>query len=157
MKWILGCLFLVAPLVACEGDDPAPPGGEASTTSGAGGQGAGATSAGGAGGAQAQGGGGSGGEGGAAGGVEACDSAVRCVDATLYFCDEISGPDDGTFEDACTAEGGTFGAGSCTDADFAWVDACLFDCVTPNEFSNIGALSEQACTDAGGTYVTQRR
>ena len=89
--------------------------------------------------------------------VEACDSPARCVDATLYFCDEISGPDDGSFETACIDEGGTFSAGSCTDGDFAWYDACLFDCVTPSEFSSIGALNAETCTMAGGTHVTQQR
>jgi hypothetical protein len=96
--------------------------------------------------------GGSGGAGG--GGVEACANPLRCIDGSNYYCDEISGPDDGSFEAACTEAFGTVSQGSCTDADFNWVDACVFDCVTPNEFSNIGDLDPDACYVAGGIYVT---
>ncbi|MCA9624780.1 MAG: hypothetical protein KC731_37410, partial [Myxococcales bacterium] len=93
-----------------------------------------------------------GGEGGAAP-VEACDSPLRCIDATFYFCDEISGPDDGGFEADCVAQGGTFGAASCTDVDFGWFDGCLYDCVTPSRFSMIAAIDEATCTQSGGSYV----
>ncbi|MEZ4438968.1 MAG: hypothetical protein R3B72_07755 [Polyangiaceae bacterium] len=166
MKWFLVCLVLGGLVAAC--DDGGGAGTEGTGASGAGdgttsGGGTAASGGGQAGGAAGVGGGGVGGGGvggaGAGGGqggaapVEACDSPLRCIDASSYFCDEISGPDDGSFEADCVAQGGTFSAGACTDMDFGWFDGCLYDCVTPSRFSMIGAIDEATCTQSGGSYV----
>jgi hypothetical protein len=90
---------------------------------------------------------GGGGQGGAAAGH--CAGAVHCNSVDGYFCDEITGPSK-AFEEACAAESGTFGAGPCDDENFG--SACLFDCVTPSEYSLIG-IDQVACEEAGGTYV----
>ena len=90
---------------------------------------------------------GGGGQGGAAAGH--CDGAVHCNSVDGYFCDEITGPSK-AFEEACAAESGTFGPGPCNDENFG--SACLFDCVTPSEYSIIG-IDQVACEEAGGTYV----
>jgi hypothetical protein len=158
LVWLVGCGSVAGAGGAASGGAPGQ-GGEAEGGAGDGAKGgAGAAGAGGA--APAGGGGegpvGGGGEGGAAN-VEACANALRCIDATNYFCDEISGPDDGSFEAACEEVGGTIAAASCTDPDFSWFDACLHDCATPNEFSNIGALDAAACYQSGGTFVTKAR
>ena len=103
----------------------------------------------------AQGGGGQGGEGGQggnAGSPEVCASPIRCVDPTGYFCDELAGPDDGSFAESCAEMGGTFSETSCQeDVNFYWSAACIFDCVTANEYSSIG-LDSAACLDSGGEY-----
>lgn len=155
--WLVGCGSVAGTGGTASGGAPGQ-GGEAEGGAGDGANGGAGAGAGGA--APAGGGGegpvGGGGEGGAAT-VEACANALRCIDATNYFCDEISGPDDGSFEAACLEVGGTVAEASCTDADFFWFDACLHDCATPNEFSSIGTLDPAACYQSGGAFVTKAR
>lgn len=158
MVWLVGCGDVEGPGGQATGGAPGQ-GGEAGSGAGASGGGEASGGAEANGGAEPAGGAGAVGGAGEGGGiaVEACENALRCIDATNYFCDEISGPDDGSFAETCTEVGGTLTEGSCTDRGFFWVDACIHDCVTPNEFSSIGALDPTACEQSGGTFVTQAR
>jgi hypothetical protein len=154
---VLGLMTLL--LAACEtsgsgaGTDGGAGGqGEAGSSGSNGGGGEGGAAQGGSGGAAQGGSGGDGGQGGNAGSPEVCASPIRCVDATGYFCDELAGPDDGSFAESCAEMGGTFSETSCQeDVNFYWSAACIFDCVTPNEYSSIG-LAGGACVESGGEY-----